>query len=502
MITGPEGNDNMRPLVQASNLVKRFGDQLALDDVTVTIRAGEIHALLGENGAGKSTLVKTIVGEVSLDSGSLEGTAMAAGGIAMVYQELSIIGALSIRDNIALSIRRLYGGALARTGRIDGEVRAVLARANLESVDLDAPASSLSLGQRQLLEIAKALSADSEILILDEPTATLSDAEIALVHSVVRRIASEGRAVVYITHRLGEVFALADRITVMRSGRVVQDGLVADFTMDVLVTAMLGHKLRPVQRSSATAVESSHRPILELSRSGSSGRFADVNLPVFAGQVLALFGQLGSGADHIARAIAGALPIHTGELRVSETTTKKMSRIRARRLGIGFVSADRAREGVFLEATSRTNISSGVLDRVGSLGVLSRAKEQRLATRIGGLITLPPEKTDVLVGTLSGGNQQKVGIGRVLATTPRVLVLDEPTRGVDVGARTELYTSLRELAAQGAAIVVYTSDIAEIRELADVVVSVFRGKVVGRHDVGAITDDALLKEILHGAAHV
>jgi ribose transport system ATP-binding protein len=489
-----------KELLQVSNLVKTYGDFRALDDVSLSIRAGEVHALLGENGAGKSTLVKSIIGDVRPDSGTVAGPVGRDRCIAMVYQELSVIEALSIRENVALGLRRRFGSPFAVGRGVGAAVREVLGRANLGSIDVDAPASSLSLGQRQLLEIAKALAAEAEVLILDEPTATLSDAEITLVHEVVRQIVADGRAVVYITHRLGEVFALADRITVMRSGRVVAEGRVGDFSMDALVTAMLGHEVQEVRPVSAGVASDASASAVHLRGLGSAGRFADVDLTVAGGTIVALFGQLGSGADHIARAVAGMDPAERGEVTVMGRTLGRPDRISAARHRIGFVSADRAREGVFLDASSAVNISSGVLPAISRVGVLSRRRERLLAERIAVAVDLPAEKIFAPAGSLSGGNQQKVAIGRALATEPEVLVLDEPTRGVDVGARGELYRSLRELADRGAAVVVYTSDLEEIRELADVVVTVFRGALIAEHKVDEVTDDTLLKEILHGDA--
>jgi ribose transport system ATP-binding protein len=489
-------------LLSVTGVSKRFGGVQALDDVSVDFYAGEVHALLGENGAGKSTLMKIIAGVQPQDSGTVT-TADGRDDVAMVFQELSVIPALSVRDNLVLALRRSGGGhaGLLRRTSMEDAMRSALDRAGLSRLSLDVPVEALPLAQRQLLEIARGLAADARTLILDEPTATLSDVEIAKVHDVVRSLRADGHAIVYITHRLGEVFTLADRVTVMRSGKVVSNGPTDRFSMESLVADMLGadHEVAPP----TTRVGSAARPdehTLIVDRACSGHRFHDVSFTAAAGQVTALFGQIASGADDLARALAGLMPITAGHLELDGQTLTRLNRASSQARGIAYVSADRVVEGVFLTGDVVRNVSSGALGRVSQVGVIRAAEERALARTISSRVAFDPNRVHTPVGQLSGGNQQKIAIARALATQPRMLVLSEPTRGVDIGARAEIYAALRELADTGVVIVVYSSDIVEIRELADRVLTMFRGGTVGDHQVADTDDARILADILHGAA--
>ena len=489
-------------LLSVSGVSKRFGGVQALDDVSVDFYAGEVHALLGENGAGKSTLVKIIAGVQPQDTGSVT-TSDDHDDVAMVFQELSVIPALSVRDNLVLALRRrgVVRGGLLRRASMEAVMQSALRRAGLAGLSLDVPVEALPLAQRQLLEIARGLAADVRTLILDEPTATLSDVEIAKVHDVVRSLRADGHAIVYITHRLGEVFTLADRVTVMRAGRVVSTGPTAEFSMDSLVADMLGEDHEIGRRLTPVHPESgSHGHRLVVNGACSGHRFQNVSFTAPAGQVTALFGQIGSGADDLARALAGLVPVTDGNLELDGQSLTKLNRAGSQSRGIAYVSADRVVEGVFLTADVVRNVSSGALGRVSRAGVIRAAEERALAKTISGRVAFDPDRVHTPVGQLSGGNQQKIAIARALATQPRMLVLSEPTRGVDIGARAEIYAALRELASTGVVIVVYSSDIVEIRELADRVLTLFRGRQVGDHQIADTEDTQILADILHGAA--
>lgn len=488
-------------LLSVRGVSKRFGGARALDNVSVDFHAGEVHALLGENGAGKSTLVKIIAGVVQADAGAVSGEEGSDQlDVAMVFQELSVVPELSVLDNMALSMRR-QGGTVLRRRHMEERIRAALDAAGLQDVDLDMPVEALPLAKRQLLEIARGLVADAKVLILDEPTATLSDIEIARVHEVVRSLTAKGHAIVYITHRLGEVFTLADRITIMRSGQVVANGPVGDFTMDSMVTLMLGEEHQGGVAVPITDVpEASIRRVLNVSGIGSGNRFSDVSFTAEAGEVVALFGQIGSGADEVVRTLVGLAPITSGTVTLDGNQLPHMNRPSSQKHGIAYVSADRVMEGVFLSGSVARNISSGALGDVSRMGVIRRGDESRLATRISEEVAFDANRINIPVGSLSGGNQQKIAIGRALATMPSVLVLNEPTRGVDIGARSEIYRALRKLASANVAVVVYSSDIVELRELADRVITMFRGRVVNNQPIAQVQDSQILAEILHGAA--
>lgn len=489
--------------LRVEGVSKHFGGVRALSDVSATFRRGEVHALLGENGAGKSTLVRIIAGVSKPDAGAVSfgNDGSPNGSVALVFQELSLLPELSVTDNLLLGLKDR--GTFVGRGNRMALIAETLTRTGLESLDLEAPVSALSLAQRQLLEIARGLLRDPDILILDEPTATLSDVEINRIHQVLDGLRKQGHAIVYITHRLGEVFRLADAITIMRNGYVVSTGATAEFSMDRIYTDMLGEDHRVERRQLATDVDAeptTHgRTVLSLSHVESRMRFADVDLQVAAGEVVALLGQVGSGADALAKAVAGLVPIHAGTIELDGTPLRRLSRVSGQRRGIAYVSADRVIEGVFLDGTVAMNVSSGSLSRImNRAGLLSAAKEKALAKQYSDSVSFDADRITAPVVTLSGGNQQKVSIARALAARPRLLVLVEPTRGVDVGARSEIYRSLRDLTAQGLAILVYTSDSAEVLELADRVITMFRGRTVSSRVTRDATEGALLAEILHG----
>ncbi|MBK1787177.1 sugar ABC transporter ATP-binding protein [Prauserella cavernicola] len=492
-----------RTLLAVSGVGKRFGGVQALDDVSIEFRAGEVHALLGENGAGKSTLVKIIAGVLEQDTGSVDSVGGATGDaddIAMVFQECSLIPTLSVRDNLVLALHR--GGAILRRSTLEAAMRSALSRAGLDGLDLDVPVEVLPLAQQQLLEIARGLAADSRTLILDEPTATLSDVEIAKVHEVVRSLRDSGHAIVYITHRLAEVFALSDRITVMRSGRVVSSGRTSEFAMDSLVADMLGpeHRIPAPGAAPVGGGPAPDGPRLIVEGASIEHRLHGVSFEAPAGEVTAVFGQIGSGADDLVRALAGLVPLSSGIVRLGERTLTGFDRAGSQRHRVAYVSADRVVEGVFLTGDVVRNISSGALRRVSRGGVIRAAAERVLARDTATRVAFDPDRIHTQIGQLSGGNQQKIAIARALATEPVMLVLSEPTRGVDIGARAEIYAALRDLAATGVVVVVYSSDIVEIRELADRVLTLFRGCQVGDHRVDDTDDARILADILHGAA--
>ena len=487
-------------LLSVSRISKSFGGAKALNDVSVDFRAGEVHALLGENGAGKSTLVKVIAGVVTADAGEItfpggsEST-----DVAMVFQELSVIPELSVRDNMALSMRRT-SGLLVRRERLQERMQSALTSAGLEDLDLDMPVEALPLAKRQLLEIARGLVADARTLILDEPTATLSDIEISRVHEVVRSLVAGGRSIVYITHRMGEVFRLADRITIMRSGSVVASGPTAEFTMDSVVTHMLGEEHTAGEAIHVKEIFASEsRRKLNIRDLASGHRFSDVSFTAHAGEVTALFGQIGSGADDVVRSLVGLIPVTAGDIQLNEIQLSALTRPKSQKHGIAYVSADRVLEGVFLSGSVAQNVSSGALAGVSRLGTIRAELETDLARSIALKVAFDPSRIRVPVGSLSGGNQQKIAIGRALATQPDVLVLNEPTRGVDIGARAEIYRALRQLSANNVIVIVYSSDIVELRELADRVITMFRGRPVSSNRTTDVTDSQILTEILHGA---
>jgi ribose transport system ATP-binding protein len=486
-------------LLAAESVNKSYGGVPVLRDVDIAFNAGEVHALLGENGAGKSTLVKVIAGIIPADSGSVVGPAHVDGDIAMVFQELSVVPEMSVLDNLVLAARSSRG-PLVPYRRLRATALDALSRAGLANVNLGSPVATLSLAKRQLLEIARGLMVDAKVLILDEPTATLSDVEIERVHGVIKELVAGGHSIVYITHRLGEVFSLADRITIMRAGKVAATGATAEFEMKDVVSHMLGADHVPGEKRTPPRADTSAQASLAVAGLSALGQFEDVSFEATSGTVLALFGQVGSGADDLVKALVGLTEVSGGSVTLRGERLSLRSRHSTQRDGIAYVSADRVTEGVFLNASVTANVSSGALSRVSDRRIIRRLKELSLAKEQAAQVSLDASRVKEPAFAFSGGNQQKIAVARALATRPSVLVLNEPTRGVDIGARSEIYRSIRELLADDVIVVVYSSDIVEIRELADRVITMYRGDIVEHHRVDDIDDASLITEILNGRA--
>jgi ABC-type sugar transport system ATPase subunit len=486
-------------LLAAESVNKSYGGVPVLRDVDIAFNAGEVHALLGENGAGKSTLVKVIAGIIPADSGSVVGPAHEDGDIAMVFQELSVVPEMSVLDNLVLAARSSRG-PLVPYRRLRATALDALSRAGLANVNLGSPVATLSLAKRQLLEIARGLMVDAKVLILDEPTATLSDVEIERVHGVIKELVAAGHSIVYITHRLGEVFSLADRITIMRAGKVAASGATAEFEMKDVVSHMLGADHVPGEKRIPPRADAGAQASLAVSGLSALGQFEDVSFEATSGTVLALFGQVGSGADDLVKALVGLTEVSGGKVTLRGEELSLRSRHSTQRDGIAYVSADRVTEGVFLNASVTANVSSGALSRVSDRRIIRRLKELSLAKEQAAQVSLDASRVKEPAFAFSGGNQQKIAVARALATRPSVLVLNEPTRGVDIGARSEIYRSIRGLLADDVIVIVYSSDIVEIRELADRVITMYRGDMVEHHQVDDIDDASLITEILNGRA--
>jgi ABC-type sugar transport system ATPase subunit len=487
------------PRLAATDLRKSFGTQQAVRGVSFAIAAGEVHGLCGPNGAGKSTIVKMLAGQVVPDAGTiaLDGRplpldspqAAQRGGIAVVDQELSVVPALTVAENLALGTRASGRGRAAAAA-----TRGLLDDVGLAHVDPHATLGGLSLGERQLVEIARGLGREARLLILDEPTATLSDREIERVFAAVRRVTAHGRSVVFVSHRLGEVMELCDRVTVVRDGQLVATTPTAELTIGTLIAQMVG-SVAPASRRSVAAGERPPRLVVDGLRVGETLRpFSLVAVP---GQIYALAGQLGSGATTVVRALAGLEPTARGTVTVADRGVTLASPIAAARAGIAFISGDRKGEGLFLQRTVGENLVATRLDSLTSFGLLRRRRERAASAAIAAGVGLAPAQVDLPVDALSGGNQQKALVGRALERDDiSVLVLDEPTRGVDVAGRAVIHDLLRAAADRGLVVIFSSTDLDELVSLGDVVVTLWAGRQVGRHDVPA-SSEAVLADITH-----
>ena len=471
--------------VALADVGKAFGAVKALRGVSLTLTPGRAHALLGENGAGKSTLIKVLAGVHRPDSGQVlvdgEPVRFAspadakAAGVAVIYQEPTLFGDLSVAENVAMGRHPTRRG-----GRVDKVAMREQAEMLFErlGVDIDPkrPARGLSIADQQLVEIAKALGSDARVIIMDEPTAALSGTEVARLFGVVGALREHGAAVLFVSHRINEVFELCQDATVLRDGGFVWSGPLAEQTPDSVVRLMVGRELDALfPKLDVEAGET----VLSVRRLTREGVFTDVSFDVRAGEILALAGLVGAGRSEIARAVFGVDKPDAGEVLLGGKRIRPGSPGAAMAAGIGFVPEDRRQQGLVLDASIERNAALASLNRLSHFGFLRSADERSLASDWAVKLQLKFAKLSDPVGVLSGGNQQKVVLAKWLAREPEVLIVDEPTRGIDVGTKAEVHRLLSELAAQGVAILMISSELPEVLGMADRVLVVREGRVVG-----------------------
>jgi rhamnose transport system ATP-binding protein len=485
------------PVLSIAHATKTFAGVHALEDVSLDLYPGEAHALVGENGAGKSTLVK-ILGGVHLPDG---GTLLVQGepvllhgprdagerGIAVIYQEPTLFPDLSVAENVFIGRQPLRSGRRIDARAMDREVEAIFERLGVR-IDPDRIARGLSIAEQQLVEIAKALSRDARVLIMDEPTAALSPVEAERLFGVVETLRAEGAAVVFISHRLEEVFALCQRVTVLRDGKLILSRPLEGLTSDDLVRAMVGRDLLGEKHEA-------HEPgrvVLDVQRLTREGVFLDVSLEVRAGEVVALAGLVGSGRSEVARAVFGVDRYDAGTVAVDGRPLPKGSPTIAMRAGIGFVPEDRRQHGLVMEMSVARNIALTSLASLQKFGLIFGRTERnfgaewarRLEVRYGG-VSGP-------VSQLSGGNQQKVVLAKWLARRPKLLIVDEPTRGIDVGTKAEVHRLISSLAKDGIAVLVISSELPEVLVLADRILVMREGRLVAGMSRAEATEEAVV----------
>jgi len=489
------------PLLSATSLTKRFGAVHALRGVSLDLANGEIRAICGENGAGKSTLVKLLMGLYAPDSGTvaidsaevrIQGPQHAHRlGLALVAQELSLAPHLSVLDNIWLGSEEVP--LFHRRAELRRRAAAALEKLNLD-LDLDEPVYRLEVGQRQLVEIARLLTRDARILILDEPTATLSDVEIERLFGVLRSLRAEGRSVIYITHRLGEVFEICDSVTVLRNGEHIATSAVSAITRDTLIGDMLGRAIAEIYPPKRVSV---HHGGLMVDSLRIPGAVERLSFEAPRGKITALAGQIGSGTTEVARALAGLVHNATGTVSFGDHPVPLGSAYSSRRAGIMFVSEDRAADGLFHRSVLENLVASDV-GRFKHSGLLSWQRMRAGAEKLAELVGVDKGRLGADAFNLSGGNQQKVLFGRVSgAPNPGALIMNEPTRGVDVGARAEIYGLMRDFCRQGYALLMTSSDLEEVVGMADNVITLYRGQMISRYEDEDIDITKILSDITH-----
>jgi len=464
---------------------KRFGEVVALKDMQLEVRAGRVHALLGENGAGKSTLMKILAGVHAPSSGHmlLDGAPYTpknprdalASGVSIVFQELSLCNHLSVADNIFAAHEPARFGFIHKR-QLQAQATALVEELGLP-VDVSMRVGDLSMARRQLVEIAKGLHHQARILILDEPTSSLSDAEAELLFAMIEKLKAQGTAIVYISHRMEEITRLADDISVIRDGEYVVSFEQGQVSMDELIALMVGRKMDTLYPPPLPVdFPPDDSPLLQVDGLTYKGEFEDISFSLQRGEILGFFGLIGSGRSDVMNALFG-MRSPSGQIRLQGTYLHLRNPADAIAAGIGFVTENRKEEGLVLGASVRANISMASLADFSRAGFIHFRAECQASDEAVRQLAIRTHDTDTLTGTLSGGNQQKIVLAKWLRRKPRLLILDEPTRGVDVGARFEIYRIIRQLAAEGVGILLVSSDLPEVLGLSDRIVVMAKKRI-------------------------
>ncbi|MCC3777225.1 sugar ABC transporter ATP-binding protein [Streptomyces sp. UNOB3_S3] len=498
-MTGVNDDAPDRELLRVEGVVKSFPGVRALDGVSLSVRAGEVHVLLGENGAGKSTLIKTLAGVHRPDAGRIladgEEVTIRSGrdaerlGIATIHQEFTLVPGLTVAENLFLGRQPRTALGLIDRRALRRNAAALLRRVRLD-VPPTTPVAKLGVAQRQMVEIAKALSLDARVLIMDEPTAVLTAEETGTLFGIVRELRADGAGIVFITHHLEEITALGDRVTVLRDGRSVAE-VPASTPEDELIRLMVGRDITdryPRERPAEPGA-----PLLRVRGLTRRGAFTDVGFDIRAGEVVGLAGLVGAGRTEVARAVFGADRYDTGTVEIDGERLPPGDVRAAMRAGVGLVPEDRKGQGLVLGASLGDNLTLARLDRDTRLGLVDRRAQRQTATAVADRLKVRHSGLDREARTLSGGNQQKIVIGKWLLAGARLLILDEPTRGIDVGAKVEIYRLVNELTAAGHAVLLISSDLPEVLGMSDRVLVMAQGRLTGELEAETATQDAVME---------
>ncbi|MFF5774462.1 ATP-binding cassette domain-containing protein [Streptomyces californicus] len=497
------------PVLEARSVSKRFPGVVALDDVSFALRAGEVHALVGENGAGKSTLIKVLTGVYRSDEGEVRVSGEPVrfsrpfeaqqAGISTIYQEVNLVPLMSVARNIFLGREPKNRLGLIDFSRMNRETTELLDGFGVR-VDPKRPLHTLGIGTQQMVALARAVSVQARVVIMDEPTSSLEPREVETLFRVIENLRGQGIAVLYVSHRMDELYRVCDRVTVLRDGRHIHTGELAPLERMRLVSMMLGRDMAEVRRDGLTGFateghDAARTPVLTATGLDRRHQLHDISLELYAGEVLGLGGLLGSGRSETAKALTGALPLDGGEITVDGKRVGRPTPAAAIRAGISMLPEDRKAEGIVPGLSVRENIVLAAMPRLSRAGIVSRAQQDRIVEIFMKRLRIKASGPEQKVGELSGGNQQKVLLARWLCLEPKVLLLDEPTRGIDVGAKAEVQSLIDELAREGLAVLLISSDIEELIEGADRIV-VLRGGAVAGELSGDEVDESRLLEVL------
>ena len=487
------------PMLVLEHAAKRFGEVRALEDGSITLYPGEAHALLGENGAGKSTLVKILAGVHGADSGQLliDGapvafngpTASRAAGISVIYQEPTLFPDLTVAENIFMGRQPLRAGRRIDRASMNRRANELFARLGVQ-LDPDRVARGLSVADQQIAEIAKALSFNARVLVMDEPTAALTTVEVERLFEVIRALRTQGAAVLFISHRLEEAFASCQRVTVMRDGRFTRTALIEDVTVDDIIRSMVGRDLDAMFPKTATVPG---EVVLDVAHLCHEGVFDDISFEVRRGEIVALAGLVGAGRSEVARAVFGIDKRTSGRVRVRGVELPNGRPLAAMKAGVALVPEDRRQQGLVMDLSVDQNVALASLGRLRRFGLIRRSRERELAMTWAARLQLKFARMRNAVSTLSGGNQQKVVLGKWLARSPSLLIIDEPTRGIDVGTKAEVHRLLDGLVAEGLAVLMISSELPEVLGMADRVLVLREGRITAEFTRAEADENSIMR---------
>jgi rhamnose transport system ATP-binding protein len=487
-------------VLELKGISKHFPGIKALDGVKLTLRRGEVHALIGENGAGKSTLVKILTGNYIPSSGSitLEGKEVVfhnaldaqAAGITAIHQEATMFFELSVAENIFMGHHLKKTG----TGTLDWKSMKIKTAELLKRMELsinpDTKVKDLSVAQRHMVEIAKALSIDAQVVIMDEPTSALSGHEVEDLFRIVRQLQKENKAILFISHKFDEIYQICDYFTVFRDGKYIGEGNISEYNIDSIINMMVGRNLDQLFPKEKVAIG---ELVFEAERLKHAGFFRNISFTLRKGEIVGFFGLVGAGRSELMRSIFGIDPLDEGEIRYRKESYVPVNPKHAMERGIAFVPEDRQTQGVILELSLRQNITLPLVDKISSLGLVNRKKEQEITELFGKKMNIKSGGWDKWANTLSGGNQQKVVLAKWLATGPEILILDEPTKGIDVGTKAAVHQLISEMAGKGLAVILVSSELPEIMGMADRVVVMHEGEKTAEFITSEVSAEEIMK---------
>ena len=490
-------NNDSQIILSINNVSKSFPGVKALDDVSVDIQRGVVHGIVGENGAGKSTLMKILSGVHKKDSGkivfdgeileNLKPIEALHKGLSIIYQEFNLVNSMSVGENILLGRFKEMGGMRGTHAK---------AKELLKSIDCNIntriPVSELSVSEKQMVEITKALSFNSKLIIMDEPSSALTSDELKHLINIIHMLKKDGISVIYISHKLDEIFDFCDMATVMRDGHIISTKPVSEYTRSEMIAKMIG---RSIENEFPERPRNVGETILEL-RSLNTSKLHDISFELKKGEILGLVGLVGAGRTEIVRALFGADKVKGHQILIDGKPVKIKSPRDAKAAGMGFISEDRKQEGLILPQTVEANISMAKLKQITKLGFIVKSQEKGIAQRQVESLDIKTPSIKTVVESLSGGNQQKCIVGRWLETDPRIFIMDEPTRGIDVGTKYEIYVLMKKIAESGGSVIMISSELPEVLHMSNRVITIFEGRITGEFNPETTAPDKIMEKAL------